>query len=252
MSKPVVLFLAANPSGTSELALTQECAAITRELRMTPGRTSLDFQTRWAVTVDDLSRELNELEPTLIHFSGHGNAEGIALVDQTGAAYLLTPEALAAIVQVTSESVRAVVLNACYSDEQARVISEQVGCTVGMKGTISDEAAREFSVAFYRAIGHGRSVYNAYRQAKAMLGAKGLERRASPHCLTRPDVDAGEILLRATAEPPPQRPDRATRLEDDDERPSRGNSVVNNTGENIVNAGTLNTQGGTVFDQRRK
>lgn len=250
MSKPVVLFLAANPSGTSELALTQECAAITRELKMTPGRTSLDFQTRWAVTVDDLSRELNELAPTLIHFSGHGNAEGIALVDANGAAHLLTPEALAALIQVTSESVKAVVLNACYSDTQARVISEQSGCTVGMKGTISDDAAREFSVAFYRALGHGRSVYNAYLQAKKMLVAKGLEHRAAPHCLTRPDVDAGEILLRAES-PAQRRPDRTTHLDDDD-RPRRGSSVVHNTGKNIVNADTLNTQGGPVFDQRQK
>src|SRR5215510_10549285 len=68
----VILFLAANPSGTSRLAFDEECAAIERELRMTDGRDDFDFRSKWAVTVDELMRHLNELQPAVIHFSGHG------------------------------------------------------------------------------------------------------------------------------------------------------------------------------------
>src|SRR5262245_60494756 len=50
----VILFLAANPSETTRLALDEECAAIERELRMTTGRDDFDFRSRWAVSVDEV------------------------------------------------------------------------------------------------------------------------------------------------------------------------------------------------------
>lgn len=257
MSKPVVLFLAANPKGTTELALTAECAAITRELMMTPGRADFDLQQRWAVTVDDLARELNELQPTLVHFSGHGNAQGIALLAEDGTAHCVSPEALAGLLDTASKEgapspTRAVVLNACYSDEQARVLANQVGCAVGMKGTISDEAARAFSVAFYRALGHGSSIHNAYRQARATLSAKGLDLRAAPQCLTRSDVDAREIIPRPLAMGPPL-PAPSRRDEEDDRAPRRS-VVTNNTGESVIHVESITTSGhrGAMFDLSRR
>src|SRR5882724_12082050 len=78
MPRSVILFLAANPAGTNLLALDQECAAIERELRMTPGRDDFEFRSKWAVTVDELMRHLLDLQPTILHFSGHGNASGLA------------------------------------------------------------------------------------------------------------------------------------------------------------------------------
>src|SRR5262245_53280248 len=79
MTKPVILFLAANPDGTSRIALDEECAAIEREIAMTPGRDDFELRSKWAVTVDDLMRELAGHKATIIHFSGHGNANGIVL-----------------------------------------------------------------------------------------------------------------------------------------------------------------------------
>ena len=70
--KHVILFLAADPRGTPRRALDEECAAIERELRMTSGRDDFDFRSKWAVGVDEMMRHLNELQPTILHFSGHG------------------------------------------------------------------------------------------------------------------------------------------------------------------------------------
>jgi hypothetical protein len=82
MNRHVILFLAANPSGTSRLALDEECAAIERELRMTTGRDDFDFRSKWAVSIDEMMRHLNELQPTVIHFSGHGGGSaGIYVQD---------------------------------------------------------------------------------------------------------------------------------------------------------------------------
>jgi hypothetical protein len=55
-----------------------------------------------------------------------------------------------------------VVLNACYSDEQAAAIADVVDCVVGMSDQITDEASRQFSTAFYGGLGHGRTVQTAF------------------------------------------------------------------------------------------
>ena len=44
MPRSVILFLAANPAETDPLALDEECAAIERELMLTPGRDDFDLQ----------------------------------------------------------------------------------------------------------------------------------------------------------------------------------------------------------------
>src|SRR5689334_19766464 len=70
--KHTILFLAANPIGTSRLALDREARAIHVELELSGYRDCFDFQTRWAAEPLDLLRELRRLRPTVVHFSGHG------------------------------------------------------------------------------------------------------------------------------------------------------------------------------------
>lgn len=194
MPKPVILFLAANPDGTTPVALGDECAAIERELKMT-GHDDFDLRSKWAITVDDVMRALNELKPAIVHFSGHGNAGGILLHRDDGAAHAVAGDVLAEMIASTGAPVRVVLLNACFTDDQAEPLSDAIGCAVGMVGKISDDAARAFSVAFYRTLGHRGSVYQAFRQAQATLGGHGLARQAAPRCLTRADVDASALVL---------------------------------------------------------
>lgn len=200
MSKPVILFLSANPKGTSKLSLDGECAAVMRELKITPHRAAFDFQTRWAVTIDDLVRELLELSPSLIHFAGHGSTEGISLVGPDGETQRLSATALRGLLAACRTPARAVVLNACFSEDQAQVLSELTGCAVGMRGTIPDDTAREFSVALYRALGFGESLYIAYLQALAVLTAKDLHVRAHPRLITRGDVSADSLRFAAPSD----------------------------------------------------
>lgn len=183
--------------------LDQECAAIERELKLTPGRDDSELRSKWAVTVDDLMRHLLDLQPTIVHVSGHGHATGLVLVGDGGRPQLVTPAALTAMIRTTADTVRLAVLNACYSDAQAEALCDAVGCVIGMKGTISDDAARAFAIGFYRALGHRRSVRNAYEQAEATLAGKGLSAQAEPRCLVRPGVDidapwSGEPASRAS------------------------------------------------------
>ena len=215
----VILFLAANPSGTSRLAFDEECAAIERELRMTDGRDDFDFRSKWAVTADEMMRHLNELCPMVIHFSGHGYSGttgwsstsrrhvqmvdsddeiggGIYLQDEYGNPQIVTARALKMMIKAAAASARVVVLNACYSSLQANALRTIVDCVVGMTGAIRDDAARSFAVGFYRALGNRRSVGNAVEQAVATLAAKQLPDEHLPRCRTRKGVNAKQLFLK--------------------------------------------------------
>lgn len=217
MTKHVILFLAANPSKSSGVALDQECAAIERELRMTSHRDDFEFRSKWAVTVDEMMRHLGELQPTIIHFSGHGASptggsgaetrdlapagesavarSGIYLLGDDGGPQLVTARALTMMIKSAAASARVVVLNACYSEPQADAVRSVVDCVVGMAGAIRDAAARSFAVGFYRALGNRRSVGNAVDQAVAALAAKGMPDEVLPRCLTRDGVDRYRAFL---------------------------------------------------------
>jgi hypothetical protein len=202
MPKPLILFLAANPQGTDRVALDQECAAIERELLMTPARNGFELRSKWAVTINDLIHALRDLKPAIIHFAGHGNATGIVLHGDDGVARAISGDTLTAMIESTGKSPCLAVLNACYTDVQAQPLSDLVGCAIGMNGTISDDAARAFSIAFYGALGSHYSAYSAFRQAQAALAALGLDKQAAPRCITRADVDASALLLSTSAVPP--------------------------------------------------
>lgn len=217
----LILFLAANPASTPRLALDEECCAIEGELRLTSDRDAFDFRSKWAVNVDEMMRHLNQWQPTVIHFSGHGTGGselrlaqappstarrdvglsqegGIQLHGESQHHQSVGAHALADMIRTAAPSTRLVVLNACFSEAVSAALSGVVDCVVGMRGSIGDVAARAFSIGFYRALGYGRSIGNAVAQANAGLAALQVPDSELPICLTRNGVDACQLTL-----PPP-------------------------------------------------
>jgi nucleoside phosphorylase len=209
--KHTILYVAANPLDTNRLALDEECAAFEREFRMTAGRDDIDFRSKWAVSVDELMRHLSELQPTVLHFSGHGTGSsvrtggpqrelrgargaGILLQDGQSRQYV-SGRALAKMIASAAPSTRVVVLNACYSAEVADSLRREVDCVVGIDDAVADTAARSFAMAFYRALGHRLSIGNAVDQAAATL--EGKHPGARPLCVTRDGLRADQIFLPA-------------------------------------------------------
>jgi len=198
--RDVLLYLAANPPGTGPLSLSEECAEIQRELAMSPHRDDLRFESRWAVSVDALMRHLLELDPAVIHLSSHGIGQtGLVLQGEAGQWQPVPARALAMIIEATAPNARVLVLNACYSADQADALCATVDCVIGMAGAIGDTAARAFAARFYGALGNRRSIGNAVAQGIAALAAKQLPDEDLPRCRTRPGVSADTVFLRATA-----------------------------------------------------
>jgi hypothetical protein len=190
-----ILFLAANPDGTQKLALDREAREIRSKIRAADHRDALVFHTEWAVRPDDLLQYLNELRPQAVHFSGHGTTGELILNDEDGRAKPVSRAALRALFGLHTKTVRLVVLNACFSKEQADAIVEVIGCAVGMSQAIGDEAAIVFAAAFYRKLGFGDSVQAAFDEGCVALMLQGIPEEKTPVLLVRSGVDASRVFL---------------------------------------------------------
>lgn len=225
MTKQTILFLAANPSGTSQLALDREARAIHHELERSTGRDQLEFVTRWAVEPLDLLRELRKLRPAIVHFSGHGQsarpaapADGALRRDlgfpgggrpgAPGGLYFQGPDGKPRVVSAAAieqtfgaagSSVRLVVLSACYSAAQAEALLAHVECVIGMSDAIRDDAARQFAVGFYGGLGEREPVAAALRQGRVAISLEGLPDADLPQLRVRPGIDAERVVLAGAA-----------------------------------------------------
>lgn len=191
-----VLVTSANPLDTDKLALEEEVRDITASLRQTPGRDVVDLRTAWAVRPLDLLIELNEHQPQVLHFSGHGTADGrLVFLDKRGYGKPVDATAIAAALSSAGETVRVVVLNACFTADLAHALTQHIDVAVGMERPVGDEAARVFAQAFYLALGHGSSVARAFDQGCAALMLEGIPEHRTPRLAVKDGVDPEELVL---------------------------------------------------------
>lgn len=196
MVKIKTLFLAANPVGTDPLKLDEEIRAINEKITASEYRDSLELVSNWAVRPDDLLQALNTHKPQIVHFSGHGSSTGeITLVDNNGQPKKISQKAIKSLFTTLRDNIKVVVLNACYSKLQAEAITEIIDCTIGMNTAIGDKAAIVFAASFYRAIGFGRSVQEAFDQGKTALLLEDIPEENTPELLVRTGVDPSRIFL---------------------------------------------------------
>ncbi len=176
-----ILILTANPIGTTQLRLDEEVREIEAGLRQARNRDQFVLEQRWAVRPRDIQQAMLEVQPQIVHFSGHGAGdEGLVFEDETRQAKLVDAEALAALFELFAEQVECVVLNACYSEVQAEAIAQHINYVTGMKQAIGDKAAIEFAVGFYNALGAGRPVEFAHRYGSAAIRLAGIPEQLTP------------------------------------------------------------------------
>src|SRR4051812_15593675 len=214
--------MAANPSGTSRIALDREAHAIQVELERSGFRDCFELVTRWAVEPYDLLRELRKLKPIVVHFSGHGGHEardehrtdhaprrdvvtgelgthsggpshGLFFQSPDGQAQVVSAEAIRETFGAAGASVKLAVLSACYTESQAEALLVHVDCAVGISGSIHDAAARSFAIGFYGGLGERESVAAAYNQGCAAISLMGLSER--PQLKVCAGVDAARLVL---------------------------------------------------------
>jgi CHAT domain len=229
-----ILYLAANPSDTGHLRLQEEARDLQERIRQGTRRDDFEVVHCLAVRPKDLLRGLQEIQPHVIHFSGHGNYDKqVVLQDDAGQSCPVAPEDLAELVELFKTNLKVALMSCCYGRTQAEALRRVLDFTIGMDEPISDEGALGFSAAFYQVLASGGSVKQAFDSARLLTRMEG-----------RPVFKVSDLLVREGAEAElnkpfvdvlPPTPDRA-------DAPARRNSATTNL--NNTNAGVVNTAAG--------
>ncbi len=132
------------------------------------------FRIHWchAARIADFREALLEHEPHIVHFSGHGDAKGIQVLDDIGFVELFSTDSLAALFELFSGTIECVVFNTCNSEAQAEAVNKHITYTIGTKRKLKDKAANEFSSGFYNALGAGKSIEEAFQIANIAVRTK--------------------------------------------------------------------------------
>lgn len=186
-----VLVLQANPHDTEVLRLPVEAREIRRKLALQHDN---ELILAGAVRPSDLQELLQQCQPDVVHFSGHGNQGGLlVLEDDKGASAPIPGSALAGIFEATRATVKCVVLNSCYSQDQAEAIIEKVPCVVGINSEINDEDAIAFAASFYGALGFSSTVQQAFDAACALIT---YSEDYGPKMQTQNGVNPDELIIK--------------------------------------------------------
>lgn len=192
----VVLFLAANPLDQKQLRLDEEARTIHDMIRRSEHHDAVRFESRWAVRPLDVLQAINECQPRIVQFSGHGSdTDEIVFQDSSGNAKSVPKAAIVQTMAATSGDIQLVFFNTCFSRSQAEAVVQHVPAAIGMNRAIGDEAARVFSSQFYSAIGFGHSVGKAFQQAKAALMLESIPEESTPELFLAPGLSADQLVL---------------------------------------------------------
>ena len=184
-----ILFVSANPWTTSRIRVDEEAREIFEKLQEGPYRDRFELYKHEAIRPIDLQRLLMMYEPHIVHFSGHGSKrKRIILGGAPGRGKEINCQGLVEIFGLYRNHLRLVVLNACFTKEQARSLSEVIDYSIGTGRGIGDKGSVAFAGAFYRALGFGKTIKKAFDSAKAELALTRVPRTKGIELFVRSDI----------------------------------------------------------------
>ncbi len=162
MEKTKILILAANPLDTARLGLGEEYRKIQEALELSHSEDLFEIKYAPDLRDEDIQQKLLTFKPHIVHFSGHGEKSGLIFSSENGKSHAVDKYALAALFKLFSQSIHCVILNACYSEEQADVIADHIRYVIGTTSSIDDEAATKFTTGFYKALFNAQDIPTAF------------------------------------------------------------------------------------------
>src|SRR5215831_17326667 len=176
-----ILFLGSDPTDQGKVRLGKELEVIRAELSK---NTSFEIKDRQAVKPKDALTTIMNYKPNIVHFSGHGMESGeICFEDERGLTKAVPPDVLADLFKLTTDYVKCVVLNTCFSDKQVKAISPFVPMVIGTMHEISDTAAINFSAGFYTALEPDlsqKSLVRAFESGRINIKLEDVPEHLSP------------------------------------------------------------------------
>lgn len=167
-----ILFIAANPTDASRIQTDLEHRIIRAEIGRGSHRDVFEFlPPQLAVTITELLRAMNA-RPNIVHFSGHGDTDGIRITKDDNRSQVLTADILERLFKPLAEFTEVVILNSCYSATQAESISNLGMYVVGNNLPVGDVAAISFAKGLYNGLSEGKSLEAAVNDALIVVMAE--------------------------------------------------------------------------------
>lgn len=196
-----ILFLGASPERHATLRVDREVQQIAAMVREAPLRDRIVLVSELAATADDVHRSLLARHPQVLHFSGHGSKTNAILVEEaSGMPRSIPADSLFKLLDIFKDELRLVVLNACYSEAQAKDAAAIIDAVIGMSDAISDDAAMSFSRALYRALAHGEHLRRAFDLGCSQIQLDGFPSEAGIPRLFALREDPRDIVLVAAVD----------------------------------------------------
>lgn len=172
-----ILLLSANPWSVSRILVDEEAREISKRIQEGPYRDRFELHNHTATRPRDLQRLLLKYRPQIVHFSVHGSkSRRLILGGPHGRGKAINQQGLTDLFTLYNHDVRLVLLNACFTEAQARSISKVVDYSIGTCQAIGDKVCVAFAGAFYRSLGFGKPVREAFESAKAELALTKMPR----------------------------------------------------------------------------
>jgi hypothetical protein len=175
-----IYFCSASPINRESLQVSREFDKISRQLDSSPFKTRFEILPRLSVDLFTAIRDLVIINPLIVHFSGHGEIDGLVFADSNNEAELVPTSVLDDTLKHANIQLSCIFLSACYSSSQASILSKYSMFTIGMKEAVPDEISISFVEAFYGilfSIGT-LDILRAYNLAKAFLPMKKMSIQA--------------------------------------------------------------------------
>ncbi|TGM42887.1 CHAT domain-containing protein [Leptospira biflexa] len=167
-----VLFISSSPTDQINISVDREARIIEEQIQSSQIRDFIKFIHKTAVKPETITKAIMEEKPTIVQFSGHGDKNFICVEDELGNTIEFPLHALQSLFSLYKDNVKAVILNSCYSEKQAKAISKLGISVIGMNREINDNAAIEFSRGFYQALGGGKDVPFSFEMGKVLLSVQ--------------------------------------------------------------------------------
>lgn len=197
LEKTRILIPSANPRSTGRIQVDEEAREIYQRLEEGPYRDRFEVLVHPATRPNDIQRLLLKYRPHIVHFTGHGHkTQRLILNGEPGRGKTVDKYGLARVFSLYKHHVRLVVLNACFTDALARSITQTVDYAIGASKGIGDTAGVAFAVAFYRAVGFGQSVTEAFASATAELALAKVPRAQGIELFVRKGLEESDRFPR--------------------------------------------------------
>lgn len=188
-----ILLFASEPHDKERIDLGAEIREIMLEIRAARYRDRITLQPWLATEPLDLIPNINQYQPHMIQFSGHGSPDGLLMMGPPNRSQPLAADRLIQMLKWSAENLRIVFFNICDSEEHARAAAKVVDGAIGMRGDMYDAPARTFAASLYSGLAYGKSLKHAFYQACAAIGDR--PDRTVPQLFFRAGMDPHEIVL---------------------------------------------------------